>query len=182
LGMSLELSGPAAEPAPSWLLPVLAAATALCVAILVYALPPSRADFAASILPALNAGLNSAATVCLLFGYRFIRRGQIAAHRRSMLFAFALSAVFLVFYLVHHAQAGSVRYAGPPALRGVYFAILVPHVVLAAAVVPLALLSIFRGLKDQRPRHRRIAKITLPIWLFVSISGVVVYLMVYRMG
>ncbi len=177
MGLSIEL-----EPAPHWLLPALLAASALCVATLVYVLPPLRPDLGGtSALPALNAGLNSAATVCLLIGYRFIRRGQIAAHRRSMLFAFALSAVFLVSYLVHHAQAGSVPYVGPPALRAVYLAILVPHVILAAAVVPLALFTIFRGLKDRRPEHRRIAKITLPIWLFVSVSGVVVYLMVYRL-
>jgi uncharacterized membrane protein YozB (DUF420 family) len=175
--MSIELQ---VERAPNWLFPALLAASALCVLTLVYGLPPSRPDFA-STLPALNAGLNSAATVCLLVGYRFIRRGQVAAHRRTMLFAFALSAVFLVSYLVHHAQAGSVPYVGPPGLRAVYLAILVPHVILAAAVVPLALFTIFRGLKDRRPEHRRIAKITLPIWLFVSVSGVVVYLMVYRL-
>lgn len=179
--MSVQLSGPGSAPAPGWLYPALAAASVACVALLVYGLPPSRPDFGASALPALNAGLNSAAAVCLVVGYRFIRRGQIQAHRRAMLFAFALSAIFLVFYLVHHAQAGSVRYIGPPELRAVYFAILVPHVVLAAAVVPLALLTIFRGLKDRRPQHRRIAKITLPIWLFVSVSGVIVYLMVYRL-
>ena len=177
MGMSIELGR---EPAPGWLYPVLAGASALCVAILVYGLPPLRPDFGSSALPALNAGLNSAAGFCLILGYRFIRRGQIEAHRRTMLFAFALSAIFLVSYLVHHAQAGSVPYVGPPGLRAVYLAILVPHVILAAAVVPLALITIFRGLKDRRPQHRRIAKITLPVWLFVSVSGVIVYLMVYR--
>jgi uncharacterized membrane protein YozB (DUF420 family) len=169
------------EPAGGQLYAALAALSAACVALLVYVLPPTRAGFHSAILPALNAGLNSAAGLCLLLGYRFIRRRQLVAHRQTMLFAFGLSALFLVFYLVHHAQVGSVPYAGPEAWRSVYYAILLPHVVLAAAVVPLALITIRRGLKDLRPKHRRLARITLPIWLFVSLSGVVVYWMVYRL-
>jgi uncharacterized membrane protein YozB (DUF420 family) len=179
--MSIQMDGPGQRPVPAWLNAVLAAASAASVALLVYGLPPTRPDFGDSALPALNAGLNTAAGVCLMIGYSFIRRGQIEAHRRCMLFAFAMSAIFLVSYLVHHARAGSVPYVGPPDLRSLYFAILVPHVVLAASVVPLAVVTIFRGLKDQRRLHRKIARITLPIWMFVSVSGVVVYWMVYRL-
>ena len=182
MGMSVEVAGQRIAEPPKWLIPVLSLASLTCVLTLVLGLPPTRTDIAVTRLPALNAGLNSAATVSLLFGYVFVRRRQYQAHRRAMLFAFTLSAVFLVFYLIHHAQVGSVPYAGPPSLRTLYFGILVPHIVLAAAVVPLALVTIFRGLKDQRPRHRRIARITLPIWLYVSVSGVIVYLMVYRLG
>ncbi len=171
---------PSVEPAPAWLLPWLSLASAACVLLLLVGFPPLRSD-AGGFLPALNAGLNLAATVCLLTGYRFIRRGHVPAHRRSMLFALGLSAVFLACYLLHHAAVGSVRYIGPPALKTLYLAILLPHIALAAAVVPLALVTVFRGLKDRRPAHRRLARITLPIWLYVSVSGVVVYFMVYRL-
>jgi uncharacterized membrane protein YozB (DUF420 family) len=130
-------------------------------------------------LPTLNALLNGAAGVCLAVGYYFIRRRNVTAHRRAMLTAFGLSALFLVSYLVHHARVGSVPYQGTGVLRVVYFAILIPHVLLAAAVVPLAIVTIRRGLRGQVERHRPIARITLPIWLFVSVTGVLVYLMLY---
>jgi uncharacterized membrane protein YozB (DUF420 family) len=125
--------------------------------------------------------LNAAASVCLLAGYACIRNRRIAAHRFCMLAALGLSAAFLVSYLVHHARVGSVPFRGAESLRPVYFAILVPHVILAALVPPLALVTIRRGLKDEVAGHRRIAKITLPVWLFVSVSGVAVYWMLYRM-
>lgn len=132
-------------------------------------------------LPTLNASLNAAATLCLIVGFSFIKRGNVAAHRACMLTAFGISCAFLVSYLVHHARVGSVPFRGSESLRPVYFAVLVPHVILAALVPPLALVTLRRGLKDDRPRHRRIAKITLPIWLYVSVSGVAVYWMLYRM-
>jgi len=97
-----------------------------------------------------------------------------------MLSAFALSSVFLVTYLVHHAQVGSVKYQGEGVLRALYFALLVPHILLAAVVVPLALLTIYRGWTNRITLHRRIARVTLPVWLFVSVSGVIVYFMLYR--
>lgn len=130
-------------------------------------------------LPTLNACLNAAAGVCLLAGYFFIRRRNVEAHRRSMLTAFALSGLFLVSYLVHHARVGSVPYTGTGWLRTLYFSILIPHVLLAAAVVPLALVTIRRGLKGNVERHRPIARVTLPVWLFVSATGVIVYFMLY---
>lgn len=130
-------------------------------------------------LPALNAALNGLCTVLLVLGYRHIRAGRIQQHRRTMLTAFATSVVFLISYLVYHAQVGSKPYTGEGVLRIVYFSILIPHVILAATVVPLALLTLRRGLIRDDARHRKIAKITLPIWLFVSVTGVIVYAMLY---
>jgi uncharacterized membrane protein YozB (DUF420 family) len=133
------------------------------------------------VLPAVNAILNSTAAVLLVLGFVFIKQKKIAQHRACMLAAFGVSTVFLVCYLVHHAQVGSVPFKGTGALRFVYFAILVPHVLLAIAVVPMALLSISRGLKGNVEKHKPLARVTLPVWLFVSVSGVAVYLMLYQM-
>lgn len=133
------------------------------------------------VLPTVNALLNSTAAVLLLLGFVFIKQKKIAQHRACMLGAFVVSTLFLVCYVIHHAQVGSVPFKGPAALRPVYFAILVPHVLLAIAVVPLALMTISRGLKGNVARHRPLARVTLPIWLFVSVSGVAVYLMLYQM-
>jgi uncharacterized membrane protein YozB (DUF420 family) len=130
-------------------------------------------------LPTLNALLNGAAGVCLVLGYYFIRKRNVEAHKKAMLTAFAISTVFLVSYLIHHARVGSVRYQGTGFLRTLYFAILIPHVLLAAAVVPLAIVTIRRALRGQFERHRPIARVTLPVWLFVSVTGVAVYVMLY---
>lgn len=132
-------------------------------------------------LPHLNATLNAVATVLLLTGWLLIRQKRIEAHRRAMLAAFAVSALFLASYVTYHAQAGSRPYPGTGAMRVVYFSILIPHVILAAAVLPLALVTLKRGLARDVPRHRRIARWTLPLWLFVSVSGVAVYLMLYQL-
>ena len=136
---------------------------------------------ALSDLPALNATLNGGAGLFLLAGYYFIRRRQIARHRAAMLGAFAMSMLFLVSYLIYHANVGSKPFQGQGPIRVVYFTILISHIILATAVVPLALVTLFRGLKRDDVRHRRIAKITWPIWMYVSVTGVVVYLMLYRM-
>jgi uncharacterized membrane protein YozB (DUF420 family) len=140
-------------------------------------------------LPTLNAILNTTSALLLALGFVFIKQKKIPQHRACMLAAFGVSCAFLVSYVIHHLRVGSVPFTGPAALRPVYFAILVPHVLLAISVVPLAVTTIARGLKTQMPaasnvdveRHRRLARVTLPIWLFVSVSGVVVYLMLYRM-
>ncbi len=132
-------------------------------------------------LPALNATLNGIAGLFLLAGYYFIRRRQIARHRASMIGAFAMSTLFLISYLIYHANVGSRPFQGVGPIRVVYFTILISHIILAAAVVPLALVTLFRGLKRDDARHRRIAKITWPIWMYVSVTGVVVYLMLYQM-
>jgi putative membrane protein len=132
-------------------------------------------------LPALNATLNGMAGLCLLAGYYFIRQRQIARHRAAMIGAFAMSTLFLISYVIYHANIGSKPFQGQGPIRVVYFAILITHIILAIAVVPLALVTLARGLKRDDARHRRIAKITWPIWMYVSVTGVVVYLMLYRM-
>lgn len=131
-------------------------------------------------LPALNAALNSASALLLAGGYLFIRRRNVPAHRACMLAAFGVSVLFLISYLTYHYQVGSVPFGGRGWVRPVYFAILLTHTVLAAAIVPLALITLYRALKERFDRHRRIARWTLPLWLYVSVTGVVVYLMLYR--
>ena len=132
-------------------------------------------------LPALNATLNATAAVLLALGWTLIRRGRVAQHRKVMIAAFGVSVAFLISYLVYHAQVGSVRFTKPGAIRIVYFTILISHTILAAAIVPMVLLSLSRGLKRQDARHRAIARWTMPLWLYVSVTGVVVYLMLYRL-
>jgi uncharacterized membrane protein YozB (DUF420 family) len=132
-------------------------------------------------LPTLNAALNATSGILLVIGYVFIRGGHVEAHRRAMLSAFVCSAVFLMSYVIYHAQIGSKPFLGTGLARTIYFSILIPHVLLAAAVLPLAVLTLRRGLARNDAAHRRIAKITLPIWLFVSVTGVLVYAMLYLM-
>ena len=132
-------------------------------------------------LPALNASLNALASVFLVVGYLLIRRGRRDAHRRSMLLALTTSALFLVSYVTYHANAGSVPFRGTGVIRIVYFAILIPHIILAATILPLALVTAARGLRGDYRRHVRIARWTLPLWLYVSVTGVIVYLMLYRL-
>ena len=132
-------------------------------------------------LPTLNAALNATSAVLLLLGWVLILRRKIDAHRRAMLSAFACSIVFLVSYLVYHFQVGSVKFQGTGTIRTVYFAILLTHTVLAAAVPFLAVITLSRALARHFDRHKRIARWTLPIWLYVSVTGVVVYWMLYQM-
>jgi uncharacterized membrane protein YozB (DUF420 family) len=132
-------------------------------------------------LPAVNATLNAIAGTLLVCGYLMIKRGRIETHRRLMLSAFATSALFLVSYVIYHANAGSRPFPGQGAIRILYFAILISHVILAAAVLPLALITVTHGLRARFDRHVRIARWTFPIWLYVSVTGVVVYLMLYQL-
>jgi uncharacterized membrane protein YozB (DUF420 family) len=132
-------------------------------------------------LPTVNATLNGIAAVLLVIGWVLIRQRKIQAHRAVMLSAFACSILFLVSYLVYHYQVGSVRFQGEGAIRTVYFAILISHTLLATAVPFLAAITLFRALKERFAKHRAIARWTLPIWLYVSVTGVVVYWMLYRM-
>ena len=135
-----------------------------------------------SILPTVNATLNGTAAVLLVWGYTLIRRKRIAQHRRVMLTAFATSCLFLICYLVYHAQVGSVPFGHEgTVLRTVYLSILATHTVLAATVPFLAVITLRRGLAGKYDRHRKIARWTLPIWLYVSVTGVVVYLMLYHL-
>ena len=131
-------------------------------------------------LPAINAALNGIAAVLLVTAYVLIRQRKIDAHRRTMIAAFATSSLFLVCYVIYHAQVGSVPFTRHGVVRPIYFGILITHVTLAAAVLPLAIITLSRGLKAQFDRHRAIARWTLPIWLYVSVTGVLVYVLLYQ--
>lgn len=133
-----------------------------------------------SLFPALNATLNGASAVLLTTGRVLIGRKQIQLHRACMIAAVATSSVFLASYLYYHAHVGSVHFPGQGWVKSVYFTILISHTLLAVAVVPLVLLSLINGLKSRFDRHRRISRWTFPIWLYVSVTGVVVYVMLYQ--
>jgi uncharacterized membrane protein YozB (DUF420 family) len=132
-------------------------------------------------LPALNAALNGLASVFLVTAYLLIRRGRRELHKKFMLAALVTSALFLASYVTYHYHAGSRPFPGQGVVRVVYFAILIPHVLLAATILPLALITTARGLRSQFDRHVRIARWTLPLWLYVSVTGVVIYLMLYQL-
>ena len=132
-------------------------------------------------LPAVNATLNSISTVLLITGYIFIRRGERQKHKACMIAALVVSAMFLTSYVVYHSQVGSVPFKGTGWIRTLYFSVLIPHVILAAAIVPPILITASRGLTAKYDKHRRIARWTLPVWLYVSVTGVIVYVMLYRM-
>jgi putative membrane protein len=132
-------------------------------------------------LPALNAFLNATSACFLLLAYRAIRRLEIERHRRLMLAAAATSTVFLASYLTYHARVGSVHFPGQGPIRTVYFAILFSHTLLAIVVLPLVLRTLYLGLHRRDDQHRRIARVTFPIWLYVSVTGVIVYFMLYRL-
>lgn len=131
-------------------------------------------------LPAVNATLNAAAGALLVAGYLLIRAGRIDWHRRCMIAASVTSLAFLICYVTYHAQVGSVRFTRQGIVRPIYFAVLLTHVVLAAAVLPLATVTLWRGLRADFDRHRRIARWTLPVWLYVSVTGVLVYVLLYQ--
>ena len=128
-------------------------------------------------LPRFHATLNATTTLLLATGYLLIRNGKVEAHRAAMVGAFLLSVVFLLSYVVYHAQAPVTRYGGEGLIRWVYFFVLITHVVLAPVILPLALYTVARALRGELPRHRRIARWTLPLWLYVTVTGVAVYLM-----
>lgn len=132
-------------------------------------------------LPALNAGLNATCALFLAAGYLCIRRRKVLAHKICMASAFIVSTAFLVSYLTYHYQVGSVRFAGQGWIRPVYFAILISHTILAALILPLALATLGRALAGRFDKHVRIARWTLPIWLYVSVTGVIVYWMLYHL-
>jgi putative membrane protein len=135
-----------------------------------------------TLLAKINVCLNAGAGACLLVGLWFVRQRQLVIHKRFMLSAFGLSSTFLITYLIHHARVGSVPFRGTGLWRPLYFGILVPHIVLAGVIVPLALLTLYRGWTGKLAAHRRIARYTFPLWLFVSVSGVAVYAMLYHVG
>lgn len=134
-----------------------------------------------SALPAVNAFLNGTSAALLAAGYLFIRRKRVAAHKFCMGTAFGLSCLFLASYVFHHYQVGSIPFTGQGWIRPVYFTLLISHIILAALVLPLALITLYRALAEQFERHRRVARWTLPIWFYVSVTGIIVYLMLYRL-
>jgi uncharacterized membrane protein YozB (DUF420 family) len=138
-------------------------------------------QIAYSILPATNAVLNGASATLLVTGRMLIRRGKVAAHRACMIAAVATSSLFLISYLYYHARVGTVHFTGTGWSRLVYFTILTSHTLLAAAVPPLVLITLVRALRSRFDRHRAIARWTYPIWIYVSVTGVVVYFMLYRL-
>ena len=134
-----------------------------------------------ALLPAVNATLNATSGIFLFIGYVLIKKRRITAHRNAMLAAFASSTLFLTSYLVYHYHAGSRPFPGAGTIRLVYFVILVSHVLLAIAILPLAISTLTKGLRGQYTRHKRVAKWTFPLWIYVSVTGVVVYVMLYQM-
>lgn len=131
--------------------------------------------------PTINACLNLISAACLTGGYISIKKGRREIHKRFMIAAFSCSLVFLASYLAYHFRVGSVRFGGQGPMRAIYLGILVSHIVLAMATAPLAAATLNLGLRGQFDRHRRIARVTFPIWIYVSVTGVVVYLMLYQM-
>jgi uncharacterized membrane protein YozB (DUF420 family) len=134
-----------------------------------------------ALLPAVNATLNATSGILLTIGYVLIKRRHIDAHRNCMLMAFASSTLFLVSYLTYHAHTGSHPFGGAGAVRLVYFSILISHIVLAIVILPMAIVTLTRGLRSQYARHVKIARRTFPIWMYVSVTGVIVYLMLYQL-
>jgi putative membrane protein len=165
-------------------LPVIAVLSLVIVgavaALLLGGHPAGPAAPRVAALPALNAALNTSSALLLTAGYVFIRRRRIAAHRACMLAAATVSTAFLVSYVIYHSLAGSRPFAGQGWMRTVYFPILITHVILAAAMVPFVLTTLYRALIGDFARHARVARWTLPVWLYVSVSGVAVYWMLYR--
>lgn len=160
------------------LIAVLSVAIPLVVAILFF-MPKSESDKVdVSFLPAFHAILNSCTAVALVIGYYNIKRNHVKAHRASMLFAFGLSAIFLVSYVTYHFLGERTIYGGDGLLKYIYYFILLTHIVLAIVIVPLVLLSVYFGITNQLARHRRISRWTFPIWLYVAITGVLVYLLI----
>jgi putative membrane protein len=153
----------------------------LVVGVLILGRPETATARTASTLPALNAFLNGASAVLLAAGYLFIRRRYVRAHRACMLLAFGLSALFLVSYVAYHAQAGSRPFTGQGWIRPLYFALLLSHIVLAAVILPFALTTLYRAWRLDFVRHVRVARWTLPVWLYVSVTGVIVYWMLYHL-
>jgi uncharacterized membrane protein YozB (DUF420 family) len=134
-----------------------------------------------AIFPAINAALNGTSAVLLITGHRLIKRGRMAAHRAVMLSALTTSALFLISYLYYHYHVGSVHFRGQGWSRPVYFTILTSHTILAAVIVPLIIITLTRALRERFDRHRMIARWTFPLWMYVSVTGVIVYFMLYHL-
>jgi putative membrane protein len=156
---------------------VISAAASLFLFWLIYVHPAAAASTQYAFLPALNAVLNGLSATALLVGYTFIRARRIKAHRAAMMTAFGFSTLFLVSYIAHHALHGDVRYPAHAALRSVYLPLLASHIILAVIALPMVLVTFFFSLSGRIPQHRKIARWTFPVWLYVSLTGVVTYVM-----
>jgi len=148
----------------------------LCWLVFLHA-PTDVAGTHLAFLPALNALLNALSAFALLAGYRHIRSGRVVRHRSSMFTAFVFSTIFLVTYIVNHALHGDILFHGQGAVRPFYFALLISHIVLSVVALPMVLMTFFLSLTGRFPAHRRLARFTFPVWLYVSVTGVVVYCM-----
>lgn len=167
---------PGTGPAIAAILAISAAAT-LFLLWLIYIHPAAASSSQYAFLPALNAVLNGLAATALLVGYTFVRAHRIRQHRAAMITAFFFSSLFLVSYILHHALHGDVRYPVHAAWRGVYLPLLASHIVLATVALPLVLITFFFSLSGRIPQHRKVARWTFPIWLYVSVTGVITYAM-----
>lgn len=134
-----------------------------------------------SILPSVNAALNALTGILLLVGYYFIRSGNRSIHKKIMISAFSVAILFLISYLYYHAHVGSIPFKGTGISRPIYFSILISHSILAAVIVPMAVVTLFRGLSSRFDKHKKLARWTLPVWLYVSVTGVAVYVMLYHL-
>lgn len=166
------------ERSINWAIGIVSVAIPFVILLLFYIKPPDvKVGFDLRILPALNASLNFSTALLLLTGFYFIKNKNIRSHRLCMITAFCFSALFLVFYVIYHALTEPTSYGGQGMIRNVYFFILISHIILAAAILPLILITLTRGLQQKYDRHRRIARWTFPLWLYVAVTGVIVYLM-----
>ncbi len=166
-------------------LPVIGVVSALVVLSIGFVLLLRQTEiqrgYDVSALPTVNAFLNGTSAVLLTVGYVFIRLKKVTAHKTCMVTAFGVSSLFLISYLIHHYRVGSVLFGGTGFIRPVYFTLLISHIVLAACIVPLVLITIYRAWNEQFEKHMRIARWTLPLWLYVSVTGVIVYWMLYHL-
>jgi putative membrane protein len=169
------------ERAAAWSIGLVSALVVAAVGALLLGPRTPAGGLDVSALPALNAALNATSAVLLVAGYAFIRRRRVTPHLACMLAAFAVSALFLASYVLYHYHAGSRPFTGQGWIRPVYFFVLVTHVVLAAAILPLALTTIWRAATGRFDRHVRLARWTLPVWLYVSLTGVLIYWLLYRL-
>lgn len=161
------------------LIAVLSVVVPLLVAILLFIPQTGKlGDVDVTFLPKLHALLNSLTAISLLVGYRFIKQGNIRFHRFAMTTAFVLSSFFLISYVTYHYQAAPTRYGGEGLIRTVYYFILISHIILAAVIVPFVLLSVYFAISNQIVRHRKISRYTFPLWLYVAVTGVIVYFMI----
>ncbi len=166
------------ERALAWVVYGLSAVVCLLVVLLIAV--PGLLRFEGldvSMLPAFHATLNGTCAILLVAGYLFIRRGEVGRHRASMVGAFALSCIFLISYVVYHSQSTGATFGGEGWIRPVYFFILISHIALAPVVLPLALYAVVRALREEFGKHRRVARWAFPVWLYVAVTGVMVYLL-----